>query len=84
MGYPLPTITWRLKGKALSETTAKAKITVRGLEINDVTIEDAGKVECHAKSILGEATATAILNVLGKYYLMHENTKKNKYENMTK
>lgn len=56
------------------------------LQINDVTVEDAGKYRVTAKNELGESNATISLNFDSEYTFFHiySKNKKNKFLNHTK
>ncbi|XP_065051910.1 uncharacterized protein LOC135681386 isoform X1 [Rhopilema esculentum] len=62
VGYPKPIITWKMKGKEIRQGTKF--LLNNGLQIKGVTRMDQGNVECTAKSILGEDSAVAFLDVL--------------------
>ena len=64
VGYPKPIITWKMKGKEVRQD--KKFLLNDGLQIKGVAIMDKGNVECTAKSILGEDSAGAFLDVLRK------------------
>lgn len=67
-GYPVPDIKWILNGKGAEKKGKRIKIIQNtGLQIDNITVNDAGEIQCMADNILGKESSMASLNVLSMY-----------------
>ena len=66
--YPVPVVRWKKNGTVLftssKNDTVDGETTLR-FQISDVTKDEAGEYECHAKNTLGEGKAMILLEVKG-------------------
>ena len=67
-GYPIPDLKWILNGKELEKKGKRVKVIQNtGIQINNITVSNAGEVTCIAENVLGKESSRASLNVLSMY-----------------
>lgn len=68
VGVPLPQVTWYFNEVPITRNTSTMHIMDNGwkLQLNKVTVKDAGRYSCRAKNVAGESEKFFDLVVIGK------------------
>ena len=81
-GYPKPAITWEVNRMPVLNSTSKVQVVgENGLQINNVSEDDAGEVFCKAVSVLGSVEARARLVVHSNHFLFYSYIYNKNYNN---
>ena len=82
-GYPTPAITWEVNRMPVLNSTSKVQVVgENGLQINNVSEDDAGEILCKAVSVLGSVEARARLVVHSNHFLFYSYIYNKNYNNI--